>query len=138
MGTSDQTFQARAQGTRKRHRTVEERRKIVEETLLQGASVSRVARRHDVNANQVFHFLVCVTILALGAFQLYAHQRWPDFRLKLLASSESWLLVRAQAEHGNYALSGYIHFAVRHCRDGEFHRGTGRAGSAARAAEEQV
>jgi transposase len=26
----------------------------VEETLLPGASVSRVARRHDVNANQVF------------------------------------------------------------------------------------
>jgi transposase len=28
----------------------------VEETLLQGASVSRVARRHDVNANQVFRW----------------------------------------------------------------------------------
>jgi transposase len=28
----------------------------VEETLLAGASVSRVARRHDVNANQVFYW----------------------------------------------------------------------------------
>jgi transposase len=28
----------------------------VEETLLPGASVSKVARRHDVNANQVFHW----------------------------------------------------------------------------------
>jgi transposase len=28
----------------------------VEETLLTGASVSRVARRHDVNANQVFYW----------------------------------------------------------------------------------
>jgi len=28
----------------------------VEETLLPGASVSRVARRHDVNANQVFYW----------------------------------------------------------------------------------
>ena len=27
----------------------------MEETLLPGASVSRVARRHDVNANQVFY-----------------------------------------------------------------------------------
>jgi len=35
---------------------VEERRKIVEETLQPGASVSRVARRHDVNANQVFYW----------------------------------------------------------------------------------
>ena len=28
----------------------------MEETLLPGASVSRVARRHDVNANQVFYW----------------------------------------------------------------------------------
>jgi transposase len=28
----------------------------VEETLLPGASVSRVARRHDVNANQLFYW----------------------------------------------------------------------------------
>ena len=38
----------------RRHRTVEEKRRIVEETLVSGASVSVVARRHDVNANQVF------------------------------------------------------------------------------------
>jgi transposase len=31
-----------------------EKRRIVAETLLPGASVSVVARRHDVNANQVF------------------------------------------------------------------------------------
>jgi transposase len=43
-------------GTKKRRRTIQERRTIVEETLLPGASVSRVARRHDVNANQVFHW----------------------------------------------------------------------------------
>ena len=28
----------------------------MEETLVAGASVSRVARRHDVNANQVFYW----------------------------------------------------------------------------------
>ena len=28
----------------------------MEETMLPGASVSRVARRHDVNANQVFYW----------------------------------------------------------------------------------
>lgn len=33
-----------------------ERRDIVEETLLPGASVARVARRHAVNANQVFYW----------------------------------------------------------------------------------
>ena len=56
MDTSDQTLQVRLAGTKKRRRTVRERREIVEETLLPGASVSRVARRHDVNANQVFYW----------------------------------------------------------------------------------
>ena len=40
----------------KRRRTIKERRDIVEETLAPGASVARVARRHDVNANQVFYW----------------------------------------------------------------------------------
>jgi transposase len=41
-------------GAKRRFRSKEERRRIVEETLKPGASVSRVARAHDVNANQVF------------------------------------------------------------------------------------
>lgn len=43
-------------GVRKklRRRSAEEKRWIVEETLAPGASVAVVARRHDVNANQVF------------------------------------------------------------------------------------
>ena len=40
-------------GTR-RFRSKQERRQIVEETLKPGASVSLVARAHDVNANQLF------------------------------------------------------------------------------------
>lgn len=40
---------------KKRRRTIKERRDIVEETLVSGASVARVARKHDVNANQVFY-----------------------------------------------------------------------------------
>jgi len=38
----------------RQQRTVEEKRRIVEETLAEGASVARVARAHGVNANQVF------------------------------------------------------------------------------------
>ena len=38
----------------RRHRSVAEKRHIVEETLAAGASVARVARAHGVNANQVF------------------------------------------------------------------------------------
>jgi transposase len=41
-------------GGRRRFRSKQERRRIVEETLKPGASVSLVARAHDVNANQVF------------------------------------------------------------------------------------
>jgi transposase len=40
----------------KRRRSKLERRRIVEETLVAGVSVARVARAHGVNANQVFHW----------------------------------------------------------------------------------
>jgi transposase len=39
---------------RRRHWTRPEKRRLVAETLAPGASVSRVARRHDVNANLLF------------------------------------------------------------------------------------
>ena len=39
----------------RRRRSVEEKRRIVEETLETGASVARTARRHAVNPNQVFY-----------------------------------------------------------------------------------
>ena len=41
---------------KRRYRSKRERRQIVEETLQPGASVAVIARRHDVNANQVFHW----------------------------------------------------------------------------------
>ncbi len=41
-------------GRRRRFRSKQERRQIVEETLKPGASVSLVALAHEVNANQVF------------------------------------------------------------------------------------
>src|SRR5262245_13654156 len=39
-----------------RYRSKQERRQVVEETLQPGASVAVIARRHGVNANQVFHW----------------------------------------------------------------------------------
>jgi transposase len=38
----------------RQQRSVAEKRRIVEETLVEGASVARVARAHGINANQVF------------------------------------------------------------------------------------
>ena len=42
--------------SKRRHRSKQERRAVVEETLQPGASVAVIARRHGVNANQVFHW----------------------------------------------------------------------------------
>jgi len=54
VDTSQQSLQVRGSGSKRRFRTVEEKRRIVEETLQPGASVARVARARGVNANQVF------------------------------------------------------------------------------------
>jgi transposase len=45
---------ASAVGPQRQRRSIAEKRRIVEETLVEGASVARVARGHGVNANQVF------------------------------------------------------------------------------------
>jgi transposase len=43
-------------GPQRRRWAVEEKRRIVEQTLAAGGSVARVARAHGVNANQVFQW----------------------------------------------------------------------------------
>jgi transposase len=54
VDTQGQSLPVKVPG--KRRRTIQERRQIVEETFLPSSSVSRVARRHDVNANQLFYW----------------------------------------------------------------------------------
>ena len=56
MDTSEQVGIETSSHTKRRWRPVEEKRRIVEETLEAGASVARVARKHAVNANQVFYW----------------------------------------------------------------------------------
>ncbi len=55
-GEGDARRRPTTSGKRGRYvsRSVEEKRRIVEESLTSGASVARVARRHDLNANQLF------------------------------------------------------------------------------------
>src|SRR5882757_11446639 len=43
-----------APGRRRRSWSLDEKRRIVDETLEDGASLAEVARRHDLNANQLF------------------------------------------------------------------------------------
>lgn len=56
VDTLSQDVPVSAAKKKQRRRTIKERRDIVEETLVPGASVARVARRHEVNANQVFYW----------------------------------------------------------------------------------
>src|SRR6266853_6547554 len=57
MDTSEQAIlDETPKQVKRQRRSVEEKRRIVEETLAAGASVARVARRHAVNANQVFYW----------------------------------------------------------------------------------
>ena len=57
MDTSEQlTVAVASQAKKRQKRSIEEKRRIVEETLEAGVSVARVARRHAVNANQVFYW----------------------------------------------------------------------------------
>src|SRR5205814_10208840 len=56
MDTSEQVAIETSSHTKRRRRSLEEKRRIVEESLESGASVARVARRLAVNANQVFYW----------------------------------------------------------------------------------
>ena len=85
MDTLSQPHQVGAPVRKNRWRTKAERRAIVEETLLPDASVSRVARRHDVNTNQVF--------------------RWRKlYRYGLLGTTTNFLPVRVAPEQRGEAL----------------------------------
>lgn len=56
MAVSERAGQAAGRPERRRRRLwpVEEKQRIIAETLAPGASVSVVARRHDLNANMLF------------------------------------------------------------------------------------
>lgn len=41
-------------GRKRRSWTLDEKRRIVDESLEDGASIAEIARRHDLNANQLF------------------------------------------------------------------------------------
>ncbi len=89
----------------RRRWSVEERRRIVEETLEPGASVARVAQRYGVNANQVF-----------GWRRLYEGgglQALPQASVKLLPVSIDDVPEAAQAQVSPSASSrGTIHIEL--------------------------
>lgn len=54
MDSSEQVTIETGSHVKRRRRSIEEKRRIVEETMEAGASVARIALRHRINANQVF------------------------------------------------------------------------------------
>ncbi len=96
---------------KRQQRTVEEKRRIVEETLVEGASVARVARAHGINANQVF-----------GWRRLYlAGRLGGSGAIKLLPvhvneSSPSLATLPRVEGSGSTCLPGTIHIELRHAQ----------------------
>jgi transposase len=67
-GVVSETIQVGTSSPAKRvHRTAEEKRRIVEATLVPGVSIARVARENGVNANQVFQWqYACMALRTLS------------------------------------------------------------------------
>src|SRR5450756_1282693 len=81
---------------KRQQRTVEEKRRIVEATLVEGASVARVARTHGVNANQVFGWRRLYRAGRLGG---------ASSAVKLLSVRVSESTALATAGHREHSLS---------------------------------
>jgi transposase len=115
METSTETsgyLATQAKGVPQRQRwTIAEKRRIVEETWVEGTSVSRVARSHGVNANQVFYWRKLYQKGRLGASS--AAQLLP-----VTVTSESLPLATSLAEHSSSSpfSPGRIHIELRHAQ----------------------
>jgi transposase len=94
--------------TPRQRRSIAEKRRIVEETLVEGASVARVARAHGINANQVFGWRRLYRAGRLG-------ERKPAMKLLPVRVNESVpapLPVRGSADFSK-PQSGTIHIELR-------------------------
>ena len=93
----------------RQRRSIAEKRRIVEETLVEGASVARVARAHGINANQVFGWRRLYLAGRLG-------ERKPAMKLLPVRVSES-LPAPLPVEHSSADFAkpqpGTIHIELR-------------------------
>ncbi|PYV52241.1 MAG: hypothetical protein DMG77_06695 [Acidobacteria bacterium] len=93
----------------RQRRSIAEKRRIVEETLIEGASVARLARAHGINANQVFGWRRLYLAGRLG-------ERKPAMKLLPVRVSES-LPAPLPVEHSSADFAkpqpGTIHIELR-------------------------
>ncbi len=93
----------------RQRRSIAEKRRIVEETLVDGASVARVARAHGIKANQVFGWRRLYLAGRLG-------ERKPAMKLLPVRVSESLpapLPVEPSSADFAKLQSGTIHIELR-------------------------
>jgi transposase len=96
---------------KRRYRDIEEKRQIVQEALLPGASVAQVAQRHGVNANLVFNWrklYLAGQLCDRGAAKLLPVQVRPE-------SSPSPTVSLREAYCASVAL-GSIHIQLQHAQ----------------------
>jgi len=96
---------------KRRYRTLEEKRGIVEEALAKGASVARVARTHGINANLVFNWRKLYLAGRLGG----------SGAIKLLSvsvseSSPSPMTSRSGEHSAAMPSPGTVHIELRHAQ----------------------
>ena len=93
----------------RQRRSIAEKRRMVEETLVEGASVARVARAHGVNANQVFGWRRLYLAGRLG-------DRKPGMKLLPVRVSESMpapLAMERSSVDGGKRQPSTIHIELR-------------------------
>jgi transposase len=100
---------------KRRFRSKEERRQIVEETLKPGASVSLVARAHEVNANQVFKWR---KLYREGRLEIAATTSSPAGTLLPVRISDALPMVRStpQRRRSKTQRAGIIDIDLGHAR----------------------
>ena len=91
----------------RQQRSIAEKRRIVEETLVEGASVARVARTHGINANQVFGWRRLYLAGRLG-------ERKPAMKLLPVRVSESLPATPpVERSSADFPKPGTIHIELR-------------------------
>jgi transposase len=83
---------------RRRYWTVEEKRRIVKETLSSSLSVASLARQHGVNANQLFYWRKLFRAGQLGGDECVEHPRGVPLLPVCVDSSEPSEAVPEQSE----------------------------------------
>lgn len=96
-----------------RTRSLEEKRRIVEESLAGGASVSRVARRHDLNTNQLFTWRKQYAEGRLGPVAVASAPKLLEVRVEESAERQTRPATAAAAEAGWIEIECAARYRVR-------------------------